>query len=153
MNARPRARLAVTAALSLALLSGAATPANALPASDSSTQLTASAAQKYYWKWSDGYKKTSRTFRESTFGSQEALPHLIATVVPAYPRRTAYLRFYDDGKWKIEAKKKTNSRGIAVLDLDPWCNATETNWCDGTWKYRLSVGDSWQNFKIKFVGN
>lgn len=150
MNARFRAPIAVTAALSLALLTGGTAPVNASPATDSSKQLTSS-AQKYYWKWSDRSNKTTRTFRESTYdGEASLLPHLVVTVAPAYPKHTIYLRFYEDGKWKLETKKKSNSNGIAVLSFNPWCNTAKTNWCDGTWKYKLSVGSKWQNFKITF---
>lgn len=147
-----RARLIMSAALGLTLFSAVTGPANALQASEPGTQVEASAEQKYYWEWSDGHEKISRTFRQTVFGSQSRLPYIVATVEPTSPKRTVYLKFYQRGKWVLETKKKTNSRGEAALHFDPWCNTANTNWCDGTWKYKLSIGDVSKTFKITFVG-
>jgi hypothetical protein len=151
MTTRTRVRVFVTAALGLSLVMGGAASANARPASESGGQLSARPmAQKYYWEWTDQFDTLSRTFKESQFGDAAALPHLIASVEPASPKRTVYLRFLQDGKWLLEAKKKTNSSGEATLDFNPWCNSAETNWCDGTWTYKLSIGDVVKKFKIKY---
>lgn len=151
MTTRSRTRVFVTAALGLSLVLGGAATANALPASEPGGQLSARPmAQKYYWEWSDQYDTLSRTFKKSQFGDASSLPHLIASVEPASPKRTVYLRFLQDGKWLLEAKKKTNGNGEAILDFNPWCNAAETNWCDGTWTYKLSIGSVVKKFKVKY---
>lgn len=106
------------------------------------------AAQQYFWKWSDGSQKTSRTFKQSQYQSAAKLPKLLVTAQPAKPTRTVYLEFSQKGKWVLESKTKTNSKGVATLSLIPYCD--NQKWCSGTWNYRLKVGRSYQNLKLTY---
>jgi hypothetical protein len=142
----------ILVALVTAAALGAAVPAaSAAPAAEPGGQAVAAPmAQSYYWDWSDGQGTLSRTFNKSEFGDQASLPHLIVTVKPASPKRVVYLKFKQDGKWLLEGKRTTSSKGVATLDFDPWCDADETNWCDGTWTYRVSIGSAYKTFKVTF---
>jgi hypothetical protein len=106
------------------------------------------AAQRYYWEWSDGSQKAKRTFVETDYGSQAALPHVLVTAVPARPNHYIYLQYYQDGKWVLEDKAGLSSKGVATLDIDPYCD--NGTWCDGTYKYRVKVGANYQILKITF---
>ena len=149
MIARTGVRAIVSVAMGLSLLIGGASAASALPAREAAPSARPM-EQQYFWEWSDGYEKMSRTFKESDYGSQGLLPHIVVTVEPATPKRTVTLKYYEDGGWRLEGTKKTNSAGKASLDFNPWCNAAHTNWCDGSWKYKLAIGGVAKNFTIKF---
>ena len=130
-----------SAALGVAvvLIIGGSSGASAAPVPATSAHATRPAAsQKFFWKWSDGSQKTSRLFREKTYKTQAKLPHLVVTAVPATPVRTVYLQFKQKGKWIVENKVKTDDKGVATIELNPFCS-NET-WCDGTWTYRLKIG-------------
>lgn len=137
--------MAAVAAISLSTI-GVATAAPA--AEPGARAASVQAAQEYYWKWSDGSQKAKRTFVEADYGSQAALPHLLVTAVPARPTHRIYLQFYQDGKWILEDRAPLNSKGVATLDLDPYCD--NDTWCDGTYKYRLKVGTNYQILRITF---
>ncbi|MEI6361439.1 MAG: hypothetical protein WCP95_04840 [Actinomycetes bacterium] len=106
------------------------------------------AAQKYFWKWSDGSQKTSRLFRQKTWKTQEKMPHLVVTAVPATPAKVVYLQFKQKGKWVVENKVTTDAKGVATISLNPFCS--NDTWCDGTWSYRLKIGSLYQNLKIAY---
>ena len=111
---------------------------------------SASAADEtYYWTWSDGSKKPTRTFTQARYGVQSNLPELVVTADPALPRRTVYLQFYQDGHWTTENAVRTDAKGRAVIDLDPYCS-TDT-WCDATFRYRLKVGGQTARLTITYA--
>jgi hypothetical protein len=153
MTSRSAARIVATAALGIGLVLGGAGVANAMPTAVQAGHGTVRpTAQKYFWEWSDGYEKLSRTFKQADYGSQGLLPHLVVSVEPASPKRSVSLKYYEDNKWNTESTKKTNSAGKASLDFNPWCDSEHTNWCDGSWKYKVTVSDVSKSFTIKFVG-
>ena len=142
------ARSVVTAVLAAVVVLPAAA-ASAAPLSAPAHAVTAlPAAQQYFWKWSDGSHKTSRTFKKSTYHAQAGLPHLVVTAQPAKPSRVVYLQFKQKGKWIVENKVTTNSKGVATIDLNPYCS--NDTWCDGTWSYRLKIGSLYQNLKLTY---
>lgn len=49
------------------------------------------------------------------------------------PIRTISLQYWTGRKWVQESISKTNSKGIAFLDFDPYC---ADGYCDGEYKYR-----------------
>jgi len=142
-------RVVTTALVSATLLIGAGTAAGAVPLDASRAPSSApSASQKFFWKWSDGSQKTSRLFREKTYKTQAKLPHLVITAVPATPKHDVLLQFKQKGKWVLENKVTTDSKGVANIDLNPFCS--NDTWCDGTLSYRLKIGSVYQNLKIGF---
>ena len=150
MTSRSRNRIAA-AALGLALALGGTTVANAMPASQPGAHVSARPmAQEYFWDWSDGYNKLGRTFKKSDYGSAGLLPHLIVSAEPASPRHAVVLKYYEDGKWYTESTKNTNSAGKASLNFNPWCNAAHTKWCDGSWKYKVTIAGLDKTFTVKF---
>jgi hypothetical protein len=154
MRTHSPARALVAAAVGLVVALGSTTVATAAPAGEPGfrmplTPIAVPMAQKYYWDWSDSSDATSRTFKKSKYHTQAKLPHLVAWAEPAKPSHTVYLKFKQNGKWVLETKKQTNSKGEVVLELNPYCN--NNTWCDGTWTYRLSIGDVYQTFKITYA--
>lgn len=137
------------AALALVLAGVAGAPATAAPSAPAPVPQTVQAAQKYFWIWSDGSEKSKRTFKESKYGDQASLPHLVVTVEPAKPARTVYLQFKQDGKWIVENKVTSDGQGKAIIDINPYCS--KNNWCDGTYAYRLKIGDRFANLKITYA--
>lgn len=62
--------------------------------------------------------------------------YIVVKVTSSKPVRTARLQWWSGRKWQQETFSKTNTKGIAYLDFDPYC---EGNYCDGEWKYRVFV--------------
>lgn len=106
-------------------------------------------ATDYYWEWSDGSENTRRTFAQSEYGTRAALPKLVFTAVPARPPHTVYLQFYQDGRWRTEQSRGTDGDGIATLTLNPFCSSGQ--WCNGTYKYRLTVARKVVRLVITYV--
>lgn len=107
------------------------------------------AEQSYWWEWSDGSTARRRTFTQARYGVQTNLPHLVTHAEPAYPRRYVVLQYWQDGRWHFENSVKTNSRGIATIDINPYCS--NDTWCDGTWKYRMKIGGQTARVTITFA--
>ncbi len=68
-------------------------------------------------------------------------------VKPIKPARTVRLQWWNEneGVWVTEFSGNTNSKGVAVLEFNPYCEDPDTgidNYCDGTWDYRVSVPKS-----------
>jgi len=146
-RALPALALTTVVAGTLAAL-GAAT-AVAAPAAEAGSRVTiAPAAQDYYWTWSDGSQKSHRTFTQTEYGIQPNLPKLVVTVEPAKPRHYINLEFKEDGKWVLENKVATNSKGVANIDINPYC--ANESWCDGTYTYRLKVGSQYAILKLTY---
>ena len=61
------------------------------------------------------------------------------------------LEFKQNGKWVVENKVATNSKGVANIDINPYC-ANDT-WCDGTYTYRLKVGTQYAILKLTYSEN
>ena len=62
-------------------------------------------------------------------------------VTPTKPARSVSLQYMSDsGKWVNEFQAKTNSKGVAVLEFDPYCE--DDYYCDGSWDYRVYVAKS-----------
>lgn len=109
----------------------------------------ANAVQEYFWGWSDSGQFTARTFVRTDYATATSLPQLVVRVLPADPRRLVYLEFLQQGKWSVEAIMRTSSRGIATMEFDPICmNGT---WCDGTYTYRLRIGDLRAPVSVTYV--
>lgn len=106
-------------------------------------------AQEYYWEWSDGSRKATRTFSQSEYGMQGNLPHLVVTAVPGRPSHEVLLQYYQDGEWFTENEVPLNSRGIASIDIDPYCK--DDDWCDATFKYRIKVDGQTARLRITYT--
>lgn len=132
-----RAAVAATV-VAIGLIASATSGVAAQPAAHHHGPPAPRSVQEYYWSWSDTPKFTARTFIHSDYADQASLPKLVITVVPPNPRRVVYLEFYQDGAWSAENIVRTNARGIALVDLDPYCS--NDSWCDGTYTYRLRMG-------------
>ena len=52
------------------------------------------------------------------------------------PIRSASLQYWNGRKWIQESTSKTDSKGYAFLDFDPYC---DEGYCDGEWKYRVFI--------------
>lgn len=98
------------------------------------------ASQHYTWVWTDGSDQTKRYFAESDYGIGSNLPRIKVRSYPSYPQRRVSLSFWQNGSWHRESSNMTNSRGVAVLKLNPY--ASSGHWANGTWKYRLTVSGS-----------
>lgn len=139
-----RAAVLVVAALSLAIAVPSA-PAAAAPTLPEVRPM----ASDYYWEWSDGSEALKRTFAQSEYGTQGRLPTLIVTSVPALPPHRVKLQFFQDGAWRTEQARMTNNEGIATLTLNPFCSSGQ--WCDSTYKYRLTVARKVVRLVITYV--
>jgi hypothetical protein len=106
-------------------------------------------ASDYYWEWSDDSDALKRTFAQSEYGTQGRLPKLIVTSVPALPSHRVKLQFFQDGAWRTEQARMTDSEGIATLTLNPFCSSGQ--WCDSTYKYRLTVARKVVRLVITYV--
>ena len=139
---------AIVAAVGMAavLLPATTGVANAAPAPMEPTARPM--AQQFYWEWEDGSNSKRRTFWEGDYGSASALPRLIVTAEPARPQQYVKLQYREDGQWNREDADATNSRGVAYLELNPYCD--NGTWCDGTWRYRLLVNGKYTNFRITY---
>ncbi|MHB1213073.1 MAG: hypothetical protein ACYC0W_12585, partial [Candidatus Nanopelagicales bacterium] len=99
--------------------------------------------------WSDGSCKATRTFSQSEYGMQGNLPHLVVTAVPGRPSHEVLLQYYQDGEWFTENEVPLNSRGIASIDIDPYCK--DDDWCDATFKYRIKVDGQTARLRITYT--
>lgn len=106
-------------------------------------------ATDYYWEWSDGSDRLQRTFAQSEYGTRAALPTLIVTSVPALPPHRVKLQFFQRGQWRTEQARTTNDDGVATLTLNPFCSSGQ--WCQGTYKYRLTVARKVVRLVITYV--
>ncbi len=145
-----RSAIVTGAAVAVALsLGGPATAAPAPTAEPGAAVSLIPAAQQFYWEWSDGVDAKKRTFRESTYGTQANLPHLLVFAEPARPQQFVKLQYKKDGVWKREDSALTKS-GKATLDLNPYCQSG--GWCNGVYRYRLIVNGKYTLFTITFRG-
>ena len=62
--------------------------------------------------------------------------YISVKVSPTKPVRSLTLQYWSGTRWKIESKAVTNSKGIAYLYFDEYC---DDEYCDGEWKYRVTV--------------
>lgn len=104
--------------------------------------------QEYYWTWSDSLRFAPRTFIQTDFLTPASLPKLVVTVVPATPSQMVYLQFRQGGRWVDENIVRTDPRGVAVVDVDPFCS--NDTWCNGIYQYRLLVGGITAPVSISF---
>jgi hypothetical protein len=63
--------------------------------------------------------------------------YLVVEVFPPEPSRLAELQYFDT-TWVTESFARTDSTGIAYLEVDPFCE--DGLWCDGLWEYRVFLG-------------
>ena len=133
-----------------ALITVTAAPAMAAPAAEPAVRVAmVPAVQEFYWDWSDGVDSRTRTFRQSKYEIQENLPTLIVTADPAQPQQYVKLQYKQGGTWKREDAGLTNGKGIAELQLNPYCESGD--WCDSTFKYRLLVNGKYTLFTITYI--
>ncbi len=137
---------AVAASLALAVPVSANAAPTAEPAQAVGVQPS---AQEFFWEWSDGVDSKIRTFRKSKYQVQENLPLLEVTAEPARPQQYIKLQYKENGTWKREDAATTNAKGIARLELNPYCNGGK--WCNGTFKYRLLVNGLYTMFTITYA--
>lgn len=146
-----RSVIVTGAAFGVALTVGAPALAAPAPTREPGAQVSLQpAAQRFYWEWSDGVDAKKRTFRESTYGTQSNLPHLLVFAEPARPKQFVKLQYKKGSTWKREDAALTNTAGKATLDLNPYCR--EGGWCTGQYRYRLLVNGKYTLFTITFVG-
>lgn len=62
--------------------------------------------------------------------------YIVVKVTPTKPIRTVRLQYWSGRKWQQESSSKTNTKGVAYLNFDPYC---DEGYCDGEWKYRVYV--------------
>lgn len=144
------ARAVMSGIAAIGILAAAPVAVSASPAVDATAGSPAVvvAAQEFWWEWSDGSTALRRTFTQSRYGTQSRLPHLVAHAEPAQPRRTIVLEYWQRGAWHVENSVKTNSQGVATIDINPYCDGS---WCDGTWKYRMTVAGQVARLTITFA--
>jgi len=138
----------VTGAVVAVAIAGPAAAASAPTEQPGATESLAPAAQRFYWEWSDGVDAKKRTFRESDYGTQATLPHLLVFAEPARPQQFVKLQFKKDGAWRREDAGLTSMSGKATLDLNPYCQSG--GWCSGVYRYRLLVNGQYTLFTITF---
>lgn len=63
---------------------------------------------------------------------------LVVEVFPPEPSRLAELQYFET-TWVTESSVRTDSTGIAYLEVDPICE--DGLWCDGVWEYRVFLGE------------
>ena len=146
-----RTRITAAALAALALVTtGPVLGAQAAPLQEPSrVDVSQPAAQRFFWEWSDGVDAKVRTFRQNEYQIAENLPQLVVLAEPAKPQQFVKLQYKQDGTWRREDARLTNSKGIARLSLNPICRSG--NWCDGTFKYRLLVNGRYTNFTITYA--
>ena len=120
----------------------------AAPVSQASSPSIMPTVQDFFWEWSDGVDSKVRTFRKSEYKIPENLPQLLVTAEPATPQQFVKLQFKQDGKWRREDGAATNSKGVAALSFNPYCE--DGKWCEGTFKYRLIVNGNYTVFTINY---
>lgn len=125
---RHRARLA---ALTLAGAVALATIAVLGP----SPRAGAADGPDYFWRWSDGSERPTRTFDTASTGE---LPALVVATLPASPGQRVRLQFRDTRGWHTEDATTTGADGTARLHLNPFCE--NGDWCRRTFDYRLVAG-------------
>ncbi|MDP1876980.1 MAG: hypothetical protein Q8M17_05435 [Actinomycetota bacterium] len=140
----PMATLASTIAAMAALVMLAGTATVATTGMSGSTEKKGARAD-YSWVWSDDVRGGDRTFRAADYPGGE-VPRILVTV-PQGETPMVYLQFMQDGEWNTEWITRA-SNGAAKLFLDPWCqNGT---WCDGTYDYRIKVGDAITRITVQY---
>lgn len=63
---------------------------------------------------------------------------LVVEVFPPEPSRLAELQYFET-TWVTESSVRTDSTGIAYLEVDPICEGGV--WCDGVWEYRIFLDE------------
>ena len=104
---------------------------------------------QYFWRWTDGSRAHGRAFADPGAGVVD-LPGLVVASHPAARGRLVVLQFRDDGRWHTEDASRTDARGVAVLDLNPYCD--DGGWCDRTLDYRLIVDRQDAPLRVTFAG-
>ncbi len=94
--------------------------------------------QVYSWQWADGSIAAERTFTSAEYANRVDEIAVLVGVRPAFPRHKVRLEVYQQGKWYVHARARTNARtGRARLALNPICKSGA--WCKGTFSLRLRV--------------
>ena len=138
---RPATTALATAVLAVAAgLGTAAAPPSA--AADSADQAL------WFWRWSDGGEQRVRAI--AVGGPTSGLPSLIATVVPARSGQRVVLQYLDRGRWRTEDVAATNARGVARLEVNPFC--PDGDWCRTEFRYRLLAGGRVAPLTVRFTG-
>ena len=99
-------------------------------------------AQRGFIGWDDESPWEDYDFAEDDWADGSDLPTILVVLKPRNPARRVVLEYFDEAKqtWVVESTKLTR-RGVARLDLNPYCEAEDGNtyWCDGEWTYRARV--------------
>jgi len=150
---RPFALVGIAAILGASMLAG--TSAAAAVGEPGVRPQVRPADSVFYWKWSDGSQRSSRTFREFEHGymadgSQLELPGILF-MDGQYANRKVRLQNYVNGRWITESWERTDEAGVAQFYISPFCGDV---WCNDTYYYRLKVGRVPSSLiKVRFVAN
>ena len=104
---------------------------------------------QYFWRWTDGSRAHGRTFTDPGTGPVD-LPGLVVASRPAARGRLVVLQFRDGRGWHTEDAARTDTRGVAVVAVNPYCD--DGDWCDRTLAYRLLVDGHDAPIRITFAG-
>lgn len=61
--------------------------------------------------------------------------YVVVKISPTKPVRSVSLQFWNGRKWLIESNAKTDTKGIAYLDFDPY--TCDDSYCEGEYKYKV----------------
>ena len=115
---------------------GVSTPAVSVAAAE---PLAVPARQVFTWRWTDGSRKTERTFRKSRYGTVGKIPKFEVKVYPAYPPWKAKLLFWVNGEWISRQTQRSDNRGRMQMYFDP--RGPDGTWEDITWIVRIRLKD------------
>jgi hypothetical protein len=99
----------------------------------------------YFWRWSDGSERPTRTLDTASGGG---LPALVVATLPASPGQRVRLQFRDALGWHTEDAATTGADGTARLHLNPFCE--DGDWCRRTFTYRLVAGGRTAALRVTF---
>lgn len=100
----------------------------------------------YYWRWSDGGTAAARTLHEPALGLP---PSIIVSARPAQPGRLVELQYRSPSGWLTEDSARTDARGRARLEINPYCG--DGSWCDRDLTYRMRVDGRTATIRIRFA--
>lgn len=104
------------------------------------------ADRSFSWSWLDSYASNKRFFSKAILGDSGIPPIIVHTQTARV--RPVILQFRQAGTWNTEAIVPTNTSGVALLNLDPYC--ADGSWCNGLYDYRIKVGNQVVHLVIQY---
>jgi hypothetical protein len=133
--------------MAFALAMGSAAPAWAHhSAADGVAPVGVAADHSFSWTWLDSYTSNKRFFSKAAW-SGDGIPPIVVRTAPGRVR-PVILQFRQAGTWNTEAIVPTNTSGVALLALDPYCE--DGSWCNGLYDYRIKVGSQVVHLVIQY---